>query len=76
MLELARGHGRGTWRPVRSGAGARLTCPRCGCDFEIPHEIAADGTVRSSVVCIGTACEFHERVRLKDWHRSENATIA
>lgn len=64
-LAIPKGSGRGTWRPVRGGSSARLTCPRCGLDAELDHRIERDGTVTPSVECPG--CGWHEHVRLADW---------
>lgn len=66
MMEIPKGTGRGTWRPVRGGTSARLTCPRCGYDAELDHKIGADGTVTPSVEC-PSGCGLHESVRLTDW---------
>lgn len=72
MIPIPRGHGLGTWRPVRGGTSARLTCPQCGLDAELDHEIAADGTVSRSVECPGVIasggnCTWHVHVRLEGW---------
>lgn len=69
MIEIPKGHGKGTWRPVRGGVSARLTCPSCGLDAELDHEIRPDGTVFPSVQCPGQDCGFHDNVRLADWGR-------
>jgi hypothetical protein len=66
MIEIPKGTGKGTWRPVRGGGSARLTCPGCGYDAELNHEIGADGTVTPSVEC-PMGCGFHDSVKLKDW---------
>jgi hypothetical protein len=66
-IEIRKGSGKGTWRPVRGGVSARLTCPRCGLDAELDHQIAADGTVTPSVECPTEGCGWHEHVKLKDW---------
>jgi uncharacterized Zn finger protein len=66
MIEIPKGSGRGTWRSVRAGSSVRLTCPACGFDAELDHEIARDGTVTPSVEC-PNSCGFHEHIKLKDW---------
>lgn len=66
-MDIAKGHGRGTWRPVRGGFSARLTCPSCGLDAELDHTIAKDGAVTPSVQCPAEGCSFHEHVRLLGW---------
>jgi hypothetical protein len=46
----------------------RLTCPLCGLQSLLDHEIAADGTVTPSVVCPGgTSCTWHEVIKLEGW---------
>lgn len=66
IVEIPRGSGPGRYRPVRGWASARLTCPKCGFDAELDHNIANDGRVTPSVLC-PQGCGFHEHVRLLGW---------
>lgn len=66
MIEISQGFGIGTWRAVRDSTSARITCPNCGFDAELDHEIAEDRTVNPSVECPAN-CGFHEHIRLMGW---------
>jgi hypothetical protein len=69
MIDIRQGSGKGTYRKVRNGTSARLTCPNCGLDAELDHQIAKDGTVTPSVECPSDGCGFHEHVRLLGWDK-------
>jgi ribosomal protein S27AE len=76
----------GTWRRWLFGPtrikGAAVVCPQCGAGMSIGggtrfgscHTIAADGTVRPSVVC--PRCPWHTFIRLLDWPRARTGAIA
>jgi len=49
-----------------------LTCPLCGLQSLLDHDIAADGSITPSVVCpgvtsSGTSCTWHEVIKLEGW---------
>ena len=46
---------------------ARLSCPGCGCQALLDHQIDEEGGVTPSVVCPELGCTFHEFVRLEGW---------
>ena len=52
----------------RGKGTAHVSCPKCGqtaslCD----HTIFPNGTVKPSLVCPWTGCNFHAYVVLEDW---------
>ena len=73
MLELMQGdvnRGKGLWSVAVTGyvkPGVLVSCPKCGCVALLDHEVAADGTVKPSVVCPKEGCGFHDSVRLIGW---------
>lgn len=52
------------WWPF--GAGVMLRCPS-GHVGRLDHEIATDGTVSPSVMCMNPGCDFHDYVTLDEW---------
>jgi hypothetical protein len=42
-----------------------VTCPGCGIEGRLDHDVAADGKVSPSLDC--PSCEFHAFVVLADW---------
>lgn len=60
---------RGTWRwaLVDFVWLVKLTCPDCGLEAELDHEVAADGAVTPSVQCPRAGCSWHASVQLEGW---------
>lgn len=60
---------RGTWRFWAMGmrVGVILTCPDCGNDSTLVHEVRTNGDVEPSVVCRHRGCTFHAFIHLEDW---------
>lgn len=54
------------WAGSRGAFGVLLTCPGCGYEAFLDHDVAPDGSVSPSVVC-PMDCGFHDFVRLEDW---------
>lgn len=47
---------------------ALVSCPKCGEIVSIGnHKIAADGTVKPSLVCPFNGCDFHDFIVLEGW---------
>ena len=44
-----------------------VSCPTCGGQAQIDHEVASDGTVSPSLECPYTGCGFHDNGRLEGW---------
>lgn len=42
-----------------------VTCPGCGVEARLDHEVSADGKVSPSLDC--EACEFHDYAILEEW---------
>ncbi len=74
MIEIPKGDWRikGTWHRVVSEGKPKaiLECPKCGKSASLDHhEISQDGSVLPSVVCTEEGCDFHEFIKLKNWHK-------
>lgn len=72
--DIRKGSGPGSWRPVRGGSSARLTCPRCGHDAEVDQAIRWDGTLVQRLAC-PASCGFDEYVRLLGWRELQISAI-
>jgi uncharacterized Zn finger protein len=48
-----------------------VTCPDCGVEGRLDHDVAEDGTVTPSLDC--PSCAFHEHVKLKGWGDAASA---
>lgn len=61
----------GTWQGGTKIDGSRtalFSCPLCGGTGSLAdHEIADNGNVTPSVVCMVGDCEFHEYITLENW---------
>lgn len=49
-----------TWRHL-----VYVTCPGCGIEGRLDHDVAADGKVTPSLDC--PSCDFHDMARLEGW---------
>ena len=57
------------WQRRRRDDGIviKVTCPFCGIEYALDHEIAADGVVTPSLDCPTEDCDFHYIVQLVGW---------
>lgn len=65
----------GTYRRgTRDGVlTASLSCPYCGNVASLSqHTIEPDGTVKPSVVCPKSECDFHFYIKLEGWNPDED----
>lgn len=46
---------------------ATVTCPKCGNNYELDHEIDDQGVVTPSLDCPTKDCDFHDHVVLSGW---------
>jgi hypothetical protein len=63
-------HRPSTWKLLRKSGGgitATFTCPNGHTGSLEGHDIAADGTLLQSVVCMASGCGFHDWIRLASW---------
>lgn len=59
-----------TWKYIYDGIrySANIVCPKCKSKMSLfKHEIASDGTVNPSLVCVKIGCDFHEFIKLNSW---------
>ncbi len=58
----------GSWRTWDHNGKNRvlISCPGCGTEAGIDHDVADDGIMTPSLVCPNN-CGFHEHVKLVGW---------
>lgn len=44
-----------------------VTCPGCGKEYRLDHDISAQGIISPSLECPGPDCTFHNTVILVGW---------
>lgn len=59
MIRIAATH----WRKWRKFVF--VTCPECGVEASLDHDVAPDGKVSPSLDC--QACDFHDFAILEGW---------
>lgn len=62
----------GPWWTLLTGApkgnSATVRCPDCGTRQTLTrHDIAADGTVKPSLLCATKSCNWHVMAKLESW---------
>lgn len=60
-----------SWKPYKrpdGSQGAIFTCPNGHTGSLEGWDIASDGAVSPSVDCSPNGCDFHDHIRLLDWH--------
>jgi hypothetical protein len=44
-----------------------VTCPGCGTEYRLDHDINVQGVINPSLECPGTNCNFHDTAVLVGW---------